>query len=80
MAGSEWRLVEEGKRADAPGGHEPRFSTWDEALGKKQAQQSQQEDGAPQASSSAAGSAPDLTYYRWGSLPLAAALGLSQCR
>ncbi len=70
LAGSEWKLVEEGKRGDAPDQAEPRFSTWEEVTGRKQQQQQQQQQqqraqsGAQASTSAASPQAPDLTYYR----------------
>ena len=61
VAGSEWKLVEEGKNPDLPQDEEPRFSTWEEATGRKQRSQS----GA-QASTSVPNGivSQDRTYYR----------------
>ena len=64
MAGTEWKLVEEGKNPDLPQDQEPGFSTWDDVMGKRQ----RAESGA-QASTSSPGPAAskDLTYYRQAS-------------
>ena len=61
MAGTEWKLVEEGKNPDLPQDQEPGFSTWDDVMGKRQ----RAESGA-QASTSSPGPAAskDRTYYR----------------
>ena len=60
VAGTEWKLVEEGKNPDLPQDEE-RFATWDDVMGKRQ----RAESGA-QASTSSPGPAAskDLTYYR----------------
>lgn len=42
LDGSEWELAQE---SGASGAAEPRFSTWEEVLGKRQAQQAQQQRG-----------------------------------
>ncbi|EIE23899.1 DnaJ-domain-containing protein [Coccomyxa subellipsoidea C-169] len=62
VAGSEWRLTEEGKNAELPD-EEPSFSTWDDVMGKK---------GRASSGSQASTSAPvnsgagvrDTTFYR----------------
>ena len=61
VAGSEWKLVEEGKNPDLPQDEEPRFSTWEEATGRKEHSQS----GA-QASTSGPNrvASKDRTYYK----------------
>lgn len=61
VAGSEWKLVEEGKNPDLPQDEEPRFSTWEEATGRKQRSQS----GAQASTSVPSGVvSKDRTYYK----------------
>jgi len=66
VAGSEWRLTEEGKSAELPN-EEPQFSTWEDVMGKK---------GRASSGAQASTSAParpgagvlDATFYRWPSI------------
>ena len=60
VAGSEWKLVEEGRNPDLPQDEEPRFSTWEEATGAQERSSS----GAQASTSRPAGAASkDRTYY-----------------
>ena len=54
VAGSDWRLAEEGKSAQV-GADEPQFSTWEDVMNKKNKQASPPEAG---------GSRGHMAYYR----------------
>ena len=75
VAGSDWKLVEEGKGTggDAPGAQEPQFSTWDDVVGRKHSRSQQQQPSGTGAPGSAPGGREAVsTYYRWSSASMQA--------
>lgn len=64
VAGSEWKLVEEGKSAEVQD-QEPQFSTWDDVMNAKQGRSKQQTASSSTARPAPSGSATDDTLYRY---------------
>lgn len=61
MAGSEWKLVQEGQSAE--GSQEPQFSTWEDVVNKKKARGSNEASSQSESAGSAQGSAANSGSY-----------------
>ena len=61
MAGSDWKLTEEGKSAEA-GNEQPRWSTWDDVFAKRQPSGAAGNNSSPGSSSTS--DVYDDAYYR----------------
>lgn len=66
VTGSDWKLTEEGKNAELPE-EEPKFSTWDDVMGKKgrAASGAQASTSSSQSPPAPSRGARDPVFYRW---------------